>query len=393
MPVFACPLCLTNREFSSFSMYFRHITLFHQNESGFEISCNLNSTCGVLYRTFSAYKSHVYRHHSSELTTETNSNISNTTAIDESEQNDTDSNVEVDLIYNDDDDDGSYLLHDPTELDLSNDSGKLSDSNINQEKNMTTLFDIKRSYALFLLQLREEFFVSKNTTNAISTYITTLMNHLQALFEQKVLVYCSDGTSSTSSNRSIQVIQLETLKDTINEVSKSIEIIAKNEYQFKKNCEQYFGYNPPEEIVVSGTDEETEHAFFIPIDETLFSMLSSQSVLSQILDNVQQQRIASQDDDDLMFSIRNGCYGNIIDHDTLLIQLYLDDIGLTNPIGSKRDQHKMSMLYFTLEDVPDQHRSKLDYIHLVGVCESKILKVEIFILNLISIQQFRHLIL
>jgi hypothetical protein len=90
------------------------------------------------------------------------------------------------------------------------------------------MFDIKGSYALFLLQLREEFFVSKNTANAIATYITTLMNHLQALFKQKILVYCSDRTSSTSTNRSIRVIQLETLKDTINEVSKSIEIIAKN---------------------------------------------------------------------------------------------------------------------------------------------------------------------
>jgi hypothetical protein len=120
-------------------------------------------------------------------------------------------------------------------------------------------------------------------------------------------------------------------------------------------------------------------------------MLNSQSILSQILDNV-QQRIASDDDDDLMFSIRNGCYRNIIDHDTLLMQFYLDDIGLIYPIRSKRDQHKTYILYFKLEHVPDQHRSKLHYIHLVGVCGSKILKEEIFMLDLISIQQFQRLI-
>jgi hypothetical protein len=55
-------------------------------------------------------------------------------AIDESEQNDKDSNIEMDLIYNDhDDDDGCCLLHDPSEFDLSNNTGELSDLNINQE--------------------------------------------------------------------------------------------------------------------------------------------------------------------------------------------------------------------------------------------------------------------
>jgi hypothetical protein len=76
-----------------------------------------------------------------------------------------------------------------------------------------------------------------------------------------------------------------------------------------------------------------------------------------------------------MFSIRDGYHGNKLDHDNLLLQLYLDDIGLTNPIGAKRDQHKMSMVYFSLEDIPDKYRSKIDYIQLVGICQSKILKV------------------
>lgn len=80
-----------------------------------------------------------------------------------------------------------------------------------------------------------------------------------------------------------------------------------------------------------------------------------------------------------MFSIRNGYYGSKTDDDHLLIQLYIDDISLTNPLGAKRDQQKYSMIYFTIEDVPDYHRSKLDSIQLVGICNSKILKVKDFI--------------
>jgi hypothetical protein len=83
-----------------------------------------------------------------------------------------------------------------------------------------------------------------------------------------------------------------------------------------------------------------------------------------------------------MFSIRDGYYGNRLDHDNLLVQLYLDDIGLTNPLGSKRDQHKMTMVYFSLEDIPDKYRSKIDFIQLIGICESKILKVKTLTINI-----------
>jgi len=261
---------------------------------------------------------------------------------------------------------------------LKHNMGKL-DSNVSQEKETITMSDIKRSYACFILQLREEFYVSKNTTDAILSYITTLLNHLQDLFKYQIFNYCPNNiSSSSSSHTNINVIKFEILENIINEVSKSKESTTKNEYQFLKNCEEYFGYKEPKEIIISDPDEEKETAYYIPPDQTLISILQSREVLCQILDNIKKQRVAAEEDNDLLFSIRDGCNGNQIDDDNLLVQLYLDDIGLTNPIGAKTDKHKMSMMYFALEDVPDEHRSKIDYINLIGICQSKILKVEIF---------------
>jgi hypothetical protein len=77
-------------------------------------------------------------------------------------------------------------------------------------------------------------------------------------------------------------------------------------------------------------------------------MLHSKPVLFQTLDNVHQQRISTQNDDDLMFSFRDGCYGSKVDEASLVIQLYLDDIGLTNPIGAKKDRHKMTIQFVRL---------------------------------------------
>jgi hypothetical protein len=67
MNSFACPICLNEREFQTFSIFFRHVTIFHQSDPSFRIVCNISPTCGTLYRTFSGYKSHVYRYHQSEL--------------------------------------------------------------------------------------------------------------------------------------------------------------------------------------------------------------------------------------------------------------------------------------------------------------------------------------
>ncbi|CAF4086317.1 unnamed protein product [Adineta steineri] len=72
-------------------------------------------------------------------------------------------------------------------------------------------------------------------------------------------------------------------------------------------------------------------------------MLHYKPFLVEILREVQQQRMAAEIDQDLMYSIRDAYYGNKLDEETLLIQLYLDDISLTTPIGSKRDNHKMKI--------------------------------------------------
>ena len=165
------------------------------------------------------------------------------------------------------------------------------------------------------------------------------------------------------------------LKNLLNSICESIDSISKNEYQLLKTCQDYFGYTSPEEIILSSADEETECAYFIPLERSLSLMLNSEPFVAEILREVQQQRVATETDQDLMYSIRDAYHGNKLDEEALLIQLYLDDISLTNPIGSKRDNHKMSMLYYTLEEIPHQYRSKLDFIYLVGICESYILKV------------------
>ena len=384
---FTCPLCLANRNFVSLAKMFRHITVYHQSEPNFEMTCDLHSTCGVLYRTYSAYKSHIYRQHSSELHSgEKNNNSMNATLVDDQQEENIDILVRSDLTNTDEDDYESDFVNNDLDSMLLNDDYETkfcdsvlsSDATSSDKISFGSLTDIKRSYVLFILQLREEFLLPKNITSTISTYIITLMQSIEILFEKNAFNYSVDNYSpdlSCCRNENKKAIEFDDLKSTLNEKRNAIESIAKNKYQFIKHCEQYFGYSSPQEIVVSSVDEALERSYFIPIEKTLFSMFNSQPLVHQVLENIQQQQARTQHDNDLMFSIPDGYHGNRLDQYSFLIQLYLDDIGLINPIGSKRDEHKMCMVYFSIEDLPEQYRSKIDFIHLVGICESKLTKV------------------
>jgi hypothetical protein len=55
---------------------------------------------------------------------------------------------------------------------------------------------------------------------------------------------------------------------------------------------------------------------------------------------------------------------------SLLIQLYSDGIAITNPLGPKKDGHKLTMFYYQVEDLPDVIRSSLNVIQLHAICYS-----------------------
>lgn len=383
MSSFVCPLCLTHRMFSSFPKLFKHITLYHQNESNFRITCDLHSTCGVLYRTYSAYKSHVYRKHSSifHSTKQQQQQQNNDFLNNNQPQENMDCDAQMDSTNTDFEELGLFN-EDLEPLSRENDDLFLPFDDDNKET-VQSVSDIKKSFVLFILQLREEFLLPKNITNIISTYISSLLSHMEILLEKNVFDYSTgDICSCPSLHIPIQkkkIIEFDYLKQLFDNTRTSIESITKNEYQFVKHCEEYFNYTSVEEIPLSSVADDSDFGYFIPIDKTLSTMLNCNPFAVEILENVRQHQSITEADDDLMFSIRDAFHGLKIDDDYLLIQLYVDDIGLTNPLGSKRDKHKVSMIYFTLEDIPDRYRSKIDFIQLVGICESRLLKVKRFL--------------
>ncbi len=64
---------------------------------------------------------------------------------------------------------------------------------INTDKSISELLLImKRSYMLFILELREEYLLPQGVTNIISTYIVTLIHHLEILLNKKAVLPSTD---------------------------------------------------------------------------------------------------------------------------------------------------------------------------------------------------------
>ena len=229
------------------------------------MTCDLTASCSISYGAYAAYKSHIYRHHSNllHLKDEAIKNFDSLSFHDAQEldinssvglnlMNDTVEKNSMDdaqkyLLHNDDDDDNNGIQ---TNLLKSTNNGSGIDPSalfkwsFDEENNLISMIDIQKSVVLLILQLREKFSLPKYTTNLISKYITTLINHLQTLLEQKAVIYgCDNVTQASSSGITSElhkVIELETMKSITDELCHGIENATRNEYQSLKYSKQYF---------------------------------------------------------------------------------------------------------------------------------------------------------
>ena len=365
MPLFACSLCLNNRGFSTFAKLFRHVGLFHQNDPSFRLNCNLNPSCGSSYKTYAAYRAHVYRHHflllqkpssvpddqgsppSSDLLDPVAQNSDPSMCADDEESNpDTESSPDASRLSNDD-----------------------------ECEEHITLGEIQRLYIRFLVQLREEYLLPKKIISIISGNIVVLMDGLHKLAQQQSIPWPQPIRATVNTRSDERVIESSALTNVVRNISTTIEATTRSEYEFVKLCKRFMDYQAPQEILLSTSGNKAEYGYFIPIARTLSSLLRHREMLPLIAGNVNYHREAVKNDDDLMFSLRDSSFGSRIDDASLLIQLYVDDIGLTNPIGPRKDRHKMTMVYFLLEDIPDQCRSQVQSINLLAIGPTNALKV------------------
>ncbi|CAM4781662.1 unnamed protein product [Rotaria magnacalcarata] len=245
----------------------------------------------------------------------------------------------------------------------------LSTGLINKEDDIEqfTVNSLEKHYVRFLLDLREGHLLPQSIIKSITNYFTAMLNILFKIIHHQ----------ATQSSNSL-LIPLADIEKLILQIKTSMCNIIKNEYQFSKRCEEHFEYVAPCEIKIN---DQGDCGYYVPIERSIKNLLNKADVITYLIDNLNDNIVQTKKDPDLMLTYRDGT--GVKDNSLLklnpnafLIQLYSDGIGITNPIGPKKDEHKLTLYYFVIEDLPDVVRSMLQSIGLVGICCTKYLSLE-----------------
>jgi hypothetical protein len=273
------------------------------------------------------------------------------------------------VIYGNDDDDNA-IHSDINSEDLENEwnipivDNSFADSKIN-------LYTIQQQYTRFLLEMREEHILPQMVIQSITTHIVNLLDVVMELVQEEA------KEENMIQQQPTTTISIDKMRKVIKQIEESIILSTRNEYQFLQSCKNFFDYSPPIENILSSNQSKTECSYHVSIKNSLKKILEKDEMIPLLLENIQNHAVKTQKDSDLMFSFRDGTKGKKMNKQTFLIQLYVDGIGVTNPIGPKKGQHKLTLVYFTLEDIPDIFRSTLNCINLVAICHTKYLDNDI----------------
>ncbi|CAF4377464.1 unnamed protein product [Rotaria socialis] len=301
--------------------------------------CELSVCCGSCYSSFDSYRCHIYCFHRSLVDSFDSdsvipSNIDNNDSYIQPDANNQSDHIEDpdSFIYRDEECDETD--------DLINNFDPISFTTIDEKCSFDILLKL---YTHFLLELREYHLLPQKVVQLISSNISNLLEVILKLIKTK------------QSASVLTVVDLETIFT---------------------HCQKHFNYELPIEIVLNTSED---HAYYIPLKISLSHLLHSGELLDAINNNTQSLIIQSNKDNDLILSNRQcrsikSNTSNRKNSDFLLLKLYSDGIGITNPIGPKKDSHKFTCFYFLLDDLPNVLRSQVNLIGLHCIAYTKHLK-------------------
>ncbi|XP_064472077.1 uncharacterized protein LOC135386209 [Ornithodoros turicata] len=140
-----------------------------------------------------------------------------------------------------------------------------------------------------------------------------------------------------------------------------------------KFFKEHFGYTEP--VAISLRSDQKEHGtmHYVPLTVTMQRMLRDPSVTSQL------EALNSRNDAGMSFSdFTDGSLFKDADisfsSNEIQLMLYQDSFEVVNPLGSAKQKHKILGVYFTLGNLKQHNRSKVDQLQLCLFCTEKLLK-------------------
>jgi hypothetical protein len=148
-------------------------------------------------------------------------------------------------------------------------------------------------------------------------------------------------------------------------------------YKRIKIFKKQFGFVSPESVSLGINNDHIECKYqYVPIKNSLTSLLSEPAVLQKIRDKKSSEPYVLQDYNDGKLYKSERLQDSDKNNWDLTIELILfsDAYGLGNPLSAVSGKYKLNGFYYTIGNFDPIERSKIDNIQLVSLCREKHIK-------------------
>ncbi|KAK6188852.1 hypothetical protein SNE40_004945 [Patella caerulea] len=223
------------------------------------------------------------------------------------------------------------------------------------------------SFALSLLKLQEMCYLPVSTMDTILSEITSITElSLDSLRHNLINILFQND---------IDVNILDQVKRIFEEnvLQRSVQSM-KTDYLRNRHWKEQLRFIKPIRISLEKNSfHQNQYFEYIPILESLKSLLSNVQVLHDVLNPLPSSRRGILVDFNHGNHFKQNELFSTCSH-ALQVILYFDEFEVVNPLGSKRGIHKIAAIYFNLANIHPWHRSELKTIQLCLLCPNKVLK-------------------
>ena len=259
------------------------------------------------------------------------------------------------------------------ENDTSSDIESENEEDVNADRNESTPTSFQMSYCDFLNRLVNVHFVPQSTVRIIcSEYLKQYRRSNDVKIRNLRKLLQKSNIAEVEIEKIIASFEKE---DEFEEAQNSLLSDHKRMEFIKEN----FKFVNPVEIVLNLQDVRQKKAkkdvmHYCSIVESVKNLLEDPTFMKAEANNVIPESEAYRDVKDGDLYVHGEFFKQNNDQNTYTIIMYSDAIELVNPLSAGRGRHKVIQIFFTLAEIPQYYRSKIDNTHLVAVFKEKLVK-------------------
>ncbi|CAN7999366.1 unnamed protein product, partial [Ixodes hexagonus] len=221
------------------------------------------------------------------------------------------------------------------------------------------------SLALFTLKLESKYLIPSSTVQNILEDMKRLHGISQEHLKSALKAHLTDEMSRKQMDEAID----DSFVNSPFSAALSSDGALRTSYMRNVYYTKELSHNKPVQMSL-GLDgsNEMRHYSYVPLKETLRTLLSNPDIVSRLSFDVQQSKdgVYREFTDGRAFQSQTSSDGSAVQ-----IILYQDAFEVVNPLGSARGKFKMVGVYFTLGNLPSFLRTAVDPQQLVLLCHEK----------------------